>query len=88
MMGAMDENPKTRRRGGFAAGSLIALFALYVFSSGPAVTMLGATGPHPAALFAFKVLYSPLALLLAVAPKSWDDAAMRWLMLWDFYGVF
>ncbi|MGH7137312.1 MAG: hypothetical protein ACREHD_16335 [Pirellulales bacterium] len=60
----------------------------YPLSSGPAITLVGATGPHPAALFVFKALYAPLALVFAVLLKSCDDAAMRWLMFWDYYGVF
>jgi hypothetical protein len=82
----MEANRKKHRVGPIA--TLTVTLLAYPLSSGPAIWLVGATGPHPAALFAFKLLYAPLALLLAPLPKSCDDAVMRWLVLWDFYGVF
>ncbi|HWB08000.1 MAG TPA: hypothetical protein VG826_02060 [Pirellulales bacterium] len=84
----MVDEPKQRKRDGAAAWTLSALLVLYVLSTGPAVTALGASGSHPAVVFAFRIIYAPLALFLALLPQRCEAAIDRWIALWGFYGAF
>ncbi|HVX15603.1 MAG TPA: hypothetical protein VHC22_30740 [Pirellulales bacterium] len=80
----MDENRK--KRGGAWAGLLLAiLLVAYPLSIGPAVAILGATGIDPVLCRILVTIYEPLDRL--PLPSPLDDALVRWIDAWDFYGL-
>jgi hypothetical protein len=77
-----DERSRTRRA---VAVPLIAIALLlaYVLSVGPAFTILGASDCNPTVLRIHHCMYWPLDLL----PEPFEGVLLRWIELWDIYGV-
>lgn len=74
----MDQNRK-KHGWAWAAILLIVLAVAYPLSTGPAVTIIGATGGNRTLIRVFQWVYDPL--------RPFESALDPWIDLWDVYGI-